>query len=53
VHVRPLDVPAREGRSEMHEQPNFHRAQESFGRAVATVDFSGAFRSLPLVARDS
>ena len=30
VHVRPLTVPAREGRSEMYEQPNFYWAQESF-----------------------
>jgi len=28
VHVRPLLVPAREGRSEMREQPNFYWAQE-------------------------
>ena len=27
VHVRPLTVPAREGRSEMYEQPNFYWAQ--------------------------
>ena len=32
VHVRPLKVPAREGRSEMYEQPNFYWAQESFLR---------------------
>ena len=32
VHVRPLNVPAREGRSEMYEQPNFYWAQESFLR---------------------
>ena len=32
VHVRPLTVPAREGRSEMYEQPNFYWAQESFLR---------------------
>lgn len=31
-HVRPLKVPAREGRSEMYEQPNFYWAQESFLR---------------------
>jgi nucleoside-diphosphate-sugar epimerase len=30
VHVRPLIVPAREGRSEMHEQPNFYWAQEDY-----------------------
>ena len=24
VHVRPLSVPTRENRSEMHEQPNFY-----------------------------
>ena len=32
VHVRPLNVPAREGRSEMYEQPNFYWAQENFLR---------------------
>jgi nucleoside-diphosphate-sugar epimerase len=32
VHVRPLTVPAREGRSEMYEQPNFYWAQENFLR---------------------
>ncbi|WP_291864648.1 NAD-dependent epimerase/dehydratase family protein [Bradyrhizobium sp.] len=32
VHVRPLAVPAREGRSEMYEQPNFYWAQEKFLR---------------------
>jgi nucleoside-diphosphate-sugar epimerase len=31
-HVRPLKVPAREGRSEMYEQPNFYWAQENFLR---------------------
>ncbi len=30
VHVRPLLVPARENRSEMHEQPNFYWNQERF-----------------------
>jgi nucleoside-diphosphate-sugar epimerase len=34
VHVRPLTVPAREGRSEMYEQPNFYWAQESFLREL-------------------
>ena len=34
VHVRPLVVPAREGRSEMYEQPNFYWAQENFLRAL-------------------
>jgi nucleoside-diphosphate-sugar epimerase len=34
VHVRPLNVPAREGRSEMYEQPNFYWAQESFLREL-------------------
>ena len=34
VHVRPLRVPAREGRSEMHEQPNFYWAQEDYLRAA-------------------
>jgi nucleoside-diphosphate-sugar epimerase len=32
VHVRPLNVPARENRSEMHEQPNFYWNQERFLR---------------------
>src|ERR1700716_4084824 len=32
VHVRPLTVPAREGRSEMYEEPNFYWAQEYFLR---------------------
>ncbi len=32
VHVRPLDVPARENRSEMHEQPNFYWNQERYLR---------------------
>src|SRR5450755_2524752 len=30
VHVRPLIVPAREGRSELREQPNFYWAQEDY-----------------------
>src|SRR6266567_2702570 len=34
VHVRPLVVPAREGRSEMHEQPNFYWNQERYVRAA-------------------
>src|SRR3989440_6901514 len=33
VHVRPLSVPARENRSEMHEQPNFYWNQERYLRA--------------------
>jgi nucleoside-diphosphate-sugar epimerase len=33
VHVRPLAVPARENRSEMHEQPNFYWNQENYLRA--------------------
>ena len=33
VHVRPLQVPARENRSEMHEQPNFYWNQENYVRA--------------------
>ncbi len=33
VHVRPMRVPAREGRSEMREQPNFYWAQEDYVRA--------------------
>jgi nucleoside-diphosphate-sugar epimerase len=34
VHVRPLTVPAREGRSEMYQQPNFYWAQENFLREL-------------------
>jgi nucleoside-diphosphate-sugar epimerase len=34
VHVRPLKVPARENRSEMHEQPNFYWNQESHLREL-------------------
>jgi len=34
VHVRPLSVPAREGRSEMYQQPNFYWAQENFVRQL-------------------
>jgi nucleoside-diphosphate-sugar epimerase len=34
VHVRQLAVPAREGRSEMREQPNFYWAQEDHLRAL-------------------
>jgi len=34
VHVRPLLVPARENRSEMHEQPNFYWNQERYLRAL-------------------
>jgi nucleoside-diphosphate-sugar epimerase len=34
VHVRPLVVPAREGRSEMYQQPNFYWAQEGFLREL-------------------
>ena len=36
VHVRPLAVPARENRSEMHEQPNFYWNQERYIRAAQT-----------------
>jgi nucleoside-diphosphate-sugar epimerase len=36
VHVRPLAVPAREGRSEMREQPNFYWVQEDYLRAAQT-----------------
>ena len=32
VHVRPMQVPAREGRSELREQPNFYWNQEDFLR---------------------
>jgi nucleoside-diphosphate-sugar epimerase len=34
VHVRPLTVPARENRSEMHEQPNFYWNQERYLRGL-------------------
>src|SRR6478672_6284717 len=34
VHVRPLAVPTRENRSEMHQQPNFYWAQECFLREL-------------------
>jgi len=34
VHVRPLAVPAREGRSEMREQANFYWAQEDYPRGL-------------------
>lgn len=34
VHVRPMKVPARENRSEMHEQPNFYWAQEDYLRSL-------------------
>ena len=33
VHVRPLTVPAREGRSELRDQPNFYWAQEDYLKA--------------------
>lgn len=33
VHVRPMRVPAREGRSELREQPNFYWNQEDYLRA--------------------
>ena len=33
VHVRPMRVPAREGRSEMREQPNFYWQQEDYLRS--------------------
>src|ERR1044072_5736582 len=36
VHVRPLAVPARENRSEMHEQPNFYWNQERYMREAQT-----------------
>jgi nucleoside-diphosphate-sugar epimerase len=32
VHVRPMEIPAREGRSELREQPNFYWQQEDFLR---------------------
>ena len=53
VHVRPLAVPARENRSEMHEQPNFYWNQERYlreaqdGQGVELVDpAAGADRGL-------
>jgi len=36
VHVRPLAVPARENRSEMHEQPNFYWNQQRYLREAQT-----------------
>lgn len=40
VHVRPLRVPAREGQSDMREQPNFYWAQEDYLReAQASRDW--------------
>ncbi len=42
VHVRPLTVPAREGRSEMYEQPNFYWAQENFLRELSSARPSAA-----------
>lgn len=36
VHVQPMKVPAREGRSELREQPNFYWAQEDYLRAKQT-----------------
>ena len=35
VHVRPLKVPAREGRSEMYEQPNFLLGAGEFSARAA------------------
>jgi nucleoside-diphosphate-sugar epimerase len=40
VHVRPLAVPARENRSEMHEQPNFYWNQERYIRAEQSMRWS-------------
>ena len=37
VHVRPLAVPAREGRSEMRQQPNFYWVQEDYLRTVQAL----------------
>ena len=34
VHIRPVSVPAREGRSEMRGQPNFYWLQEDYLRAA-------------------
>src|SRR5579883_1321372 len=42
VHVRPLQVPARENRSEMHEQKNFYWNQESYLRAAQKAQSSKA-----------
>ena len=41
VHVRPLSVPARENRSEMHEQPNFYWYQERYLRAAQARKATG------------
>ena len=45
VHVRPLKVPAREGRSEMYEQPNFYWAQENFLRELQQGQGTGTAAS--------
>ena len=45
VHVRPLTVPARENRSEMHEQPNFYWNQERYIREAPARASHGAGRS--------
>ena len=45
VHVRPLTVPARENRSEMHEQPNFYWNQERYLRDAPDRARRGTGRS--------
>ena len=40
VHVRPMNVPAREGRSEMREQPNFYWQQEDYLRSQTSVGWT-------------
>jgi len=54
VHVRPLAVPARENRSEMHEQPNFYWNQERFLRErQAGSDWSWSILRPVLIVGDS
>ena len=54
VHVRPLAVPARENRSEMHEQPNFYWNQERYLReAQAGKAWSWSILRPVLIVGDS
>lgn len=49
VHVRPLTVPAREGRSDMREQPNFYWNQEDYLRSRQADTASGAAWSFTIL----
>ncbi len=54
VHVRPLTVPARENRSEMHEQPNFYWNQERYLReAQQGKDWAWSILRPVLIVGDS